>query len=320
MTTRKKAVIFGGTGQMGTYLHKLLTDKDYHVISFGSHNCDFRRELGNLNRHFQDILEGEEPDEIYNFASQMHAESSWDAPMRYLLVNGVAVQALLGNIRVFAPHVKLFNAGSADMFDKGTVMQYEDTRLRPSSPHALSKQLAFEVVRLYRDSQKLFAVTGIFFNAESPKRAKTFFAQKVISEAARIKRELEQSNGFRPIQLGRLDARRDWGWAPEYVEVAWKMLQRDKPEDLVIGTGEEHTLKEFVEEVLIQVGLPYVETRFDEYVLYDRTAVDFNKDTMSARPFRAERVLGWKAQYRMKDVVRMLVEAEMAIGQSATAG
>jgi GDPmannose 4,6-dehydratase len=313
----KKALVFGGTGQMGSYLIEFLKGKNYDVVSFGSHNCNFRNDID--LRLIQGILEKEKPDEIYNFASMTHAEDSWWNSTAYLLVNGVAVQLLLSSIAFYCPKkVKFFNAGSADMYDKATVQQYEDTVKKPNSPHALSKLLAYEAVRLYRDQKDLFAVTGIFFNAESPRRTKSFFANKIVSEAVRLKKECGKITT--PIKLGRLDARRDWGWAPEYVEVAWQMLQQEKPFDLVIGTGETHSCKEFVEEALRAAGLPDVEKRFDEYVKYEKIEDYRRGDTMSARPLLAKNTLGWEAKYKMKDVIRMLVEAEVQCGESLVVG
>jgi GDPmannose 4,6-dehydratase len=305
----KKALIFGGTGQMGTYLTEFLRQKEYHVISLGSENCDFTEPGYSLQVALVDILAKAEPDEIYNFAGRTHTENSWKSPLSYTYVNGLGTMTLVAAVASVCPKAKLFNAGSADMFDKATVQQYEDTVKKPNSPHGLSKMMAYEAVRLYRDEKGLFAVTGIFFNAESPRRPKTFFANKIAAEVTRLKSD--QGKTTQPIQLGRLDARRDWGWAPEYVEVAWKMLQQDKPLDLVIGTGETHTCKEFVEEALREAGLPDVEKRFDEYVKYEKI-VDYRKgDTMSARPSLAKSTLGWEAKYKMKDVIRMLVEAEV---------
>lgn len=315
----KKALIFGGTGQMGSYLVELLSRSGYLVKSVSSGECNFEWSSDVLGWKMREVLRSFGPDEVYNFAGQMHAQESWKNPLAYTQVNGAAVHVLLEAIWATCPAAKFFNAGSADMFDKSFVTQDESTPRNPDNPHGLSKLMAYELVKLYRQRKSLFAVTGIFFNAESPRRSNTFFARKVVSEVARLKREMVLGT-FKPIQLGRLDARRDWGWAPEYVEVAWKMLQQEKPVDLVIGTGETHTCKEFVEEALKAACLSDVEKRFDEYVQYEKEDGYRTGDTMSARPTLAAMTLGWEAKFKFKDVVKMLVEAEMEVKREVAVG
>lgn len=315
----KRAVIFGGTGQMGSYLYEYLLAKKYEVTIFGSSVCDFSNEPSRLRKDLKDALPKYVPDEIYNFAAAMHAEESWKNPSIYMQVNALAVQVLLDVIYEECPRAKFFNAGSADMFDKNLIRQDEEAPRRPNSPHALSKLVAYELVKMYRDVKGLFACTGIFFNAESPRRNKSFFAQKVASEVVRLKRELEQKGTFEPIYLGSLSASRDWGWAPEYVAVAWKMLQIEFPVDLVIGTGEIHTCVEFVYEALRVAGLPDVDSKFDEYVRYDQRR-SICSSVMWANISKTTHVLGWSPKYRFNDVVRMLVEAEVKCGESIAVG
>jgi len=308
MTTQKTALVYGSTGQLGSYLVDLLHEKDYIVYGHEGHFNDIDWE-GSL---FQSILKENRPDEVYNFAAKMYAPDSWKDPMEYWKVNGTMVLSMLDIIQQHCPETKFFLAGSAEVFDKGSVMQWEDTNRLPDSPYGLAKMMAMEAVRIYREQKGLRACTGIFFNAESPRRKKTFFAQKVAQEVVRLKNGFG-TNGFTPIVLGRLDARRDWGWAPEYAEVAWKMMQQDSFEsfeDYVIGTGETHTCREFVAEALMAAGLPDVEKNFETYVDYDKTFSPVG-NCMRAMPDKAKRRLGWQAQYKFKDVVRMLVESAL---------
>jgi GDPmannose 4,6-dehydratase len=300
-----KALVYGANGQMGSYMVDLLHGKDYEVYEHTGHFEDVESE-GSLLRS---ILVTEQPEEIYNFAAKMYAPDSWKDPMEYFKVNGTMVLKMLDVISEFRPKTKFFLAGSAEVFEKESVMQWEDTNRLPDSPYGLAKMVAMDAVRIYRGEKKLFACTGIFFNAESPRRKKTFFSQKVAQEVVRLKEDWEGPEaGYQPIVLGRLDARRDWGWAPEYVEVAWKMMQQDTPDDFVIGTGEAHTCREFVYEALEAAGLPDVEKNFDRYIKYDKTFSPVG-NCMRAMPDKAKRRLGWQAQYRFKDVVKMLVEA-----------
>jgi len=292
---------------MGSYLVELLRGKGYWVEKPSRHYINFD-DLSMTTLRF--YLEQERPDEIYNLAGLNYAPDSWHLPALYMQVNGTAVVRLLSLVKEILPQTKFFQAGSAEVFDKGSIQQYEDTNRLPENPYGLSKMLAMEAVRIYRDKYELFACTGIFFNAESPRRQKTFFAEKVAMEVARLVKHREKSLPYF-IELDRLDARRDWGFAGEYAEVAWRMLQADVPTDLVIGTGETHTCKEFVMEALKVAGLPDVEKNFDLYVKYDKTEELGN--CMRAMPIAAKIIHDWEAKYKFKDVVKMLVEAELRI-------
>jgi GDPmannose 4,6-dehydratase len=305
----KKAIVFGASGQMGSYLvDYLATDLGYLVTEPSHEHVDFEvLDIHMLKNMFREIR----PDEIYNMVGLNYAPDSWFLSEKYLKVNGLAVQKLLEAVRIEVPNVKFFQAGSAEVFEKESVMQDEWTNRLPENPYGLSKMMAMELVRMYRMKYGLFACTGIFFNAESPRRDKFFFAEKVVTEAVRLKKDFDKGTWV-PIELGQLGARRDWGWAPEYVQVAHRMLQQISPMDFVIGTGDSHDCKEFVREALFAVGLPDVDKDFDKYVKYppeERKTQERN--CMKAMPMKAEKFLGWKAKYRFKDVVRMLVEAEM---------
>lgn len=307
----KKAIIFGASGQMGQYLVEFLESKEYEVGQPSGRDFDFE-ELRPLL--LMNLFREERPDEVYNLVGLNYAPDSWNLPGKYLTVNGLAVQKLLGQLKLSAPNAKFFQAGSAEVFEKASVMQSEDTNRLSENPYGLSKLLAMELVRIYREKYGMFACTGIFFNAESPRRDKFFFAVKVASEAARIRKEQLEYGKWKPMKLGNLEARRDWGWAPDYVEAAWLMLQQERPLDFVIGTGESHNCLEFVMEALRVAGCPDVERDFDKYVLYEKAErKSQERNCMQAVPLKAEQILGWKAKYRFKDVVRMLVEAEMKV-------
>lgn len=309
----KTALIFGASGQMGSYLKELLTEKGYRLL------CPTRAEVDFLTFTpwtMRMLLSGLQPDEIYNLAGLNYAPDSWINPWAYLQVNGYAVQQILEAMVTVCPKAKYFQASSAEIFDKGTLFQDETTNRLPENPYGLSKMLATDFVRVYRKKYDLFACTGIFFNAESPRRLHSFFAEKVAYEVVRLKREFNTGVLWQPIKLGSLAARRDWGWAPEYVEVVWQMLQGDRPTDIVIGTGETHTCFEFVQEALEVAGLPDVQKDFGRYVSWNPRPAPHTStgDCMKAMPMKAKILYGWEARYKFKDVVRMLVEAEMKVG------
>jgi GDPmannose 4,6-dehydratase len=309
-----KAMVIGANGQIGSYLCELLKEKGYEVARETSFSLPLSTKY--LKQEFRAELARHMPDEIYNMAAMNYAPDSWNLPLTYVQVNGMAPLVMLSVLdEPGHRHIKFFQAGSAEVFEKASVMQSEDTNRLPENPYGLSKMLAMEAVRIYRE-RGLFACTGIFFNAESPRRKDTFFARKVAKEAVRLKREMEATSEERmrhpvmPIVLGKLEARRDWGWAPEYAEVAWKMLQHSIPIDLVIGTGESRTCREFVLECLKAAKLPDPEVHFDYYVKYEKVKEYTARDTMRACPELARKVLGWQAQYKFSDVARMLVEEE----------
>jgi GDPmannose 4,6-dehydratase len=242
------------------------------------------------------------PDEIYNLAGQSSVSLSFQQPVETLESIGTGTLNLLEAIRFIDSPVRFYNAGSSECFgDTGGEAASEKTPFRPRSPYAVAKAAAFWEVANYREAYGLYACSGILYNHESPLRPPRFVTRKVVAAAARI-----AAGSGETLRLGNLDVERDWGWAPEYVEAMWLMLQQDKPDDYVIATGEYNSLSGFVERAFKEVGLDW-----KDHVVQDSS---FFRPTDLKRglgdPSHAAEQLGWKAKYRMKDVVRMMIEAE----------
>jgi len=314
----KRALICGVSGQDGTYLAQLLLSKGYEV--FGTSRDAQMSHFGNLRRvgafeqvklesmavtDFRSVLQVVRktiPDEIYNLAGQSSVSLSFQQPVETLESIGLGTLNLLEAIRFIDRPVRFYNAGSSECFgDTGGIAATEDTPFRPRSPYAVAKATAFWEVANYREAYGLYACSGILYNHESPLRPPRFVTRKVVAAAARI----AAGSGER-LHLGNLDVERDWGWAPEYVEAMWLMLQQNEPADYVIATGEYNRLSDFVELAFREVGLDW-----KEHVELDSA---FFRPTDLKRglgdPSLAEKKLGWKAKYRMKDVVSMMIAAE----------
>jgi GDPmannose 4,6-dehydratase len=320
----KTAVVFGAGGQLGSYMADLLfTKPDYKVYPYWRyHTPDYHLACDVTSpEQVYSILNQRKPDEIYNFASLMYAPDSWKEPQAYVQTNGFAVVPMLDWIVNKKPECRFFNAGSAEVFDKRTTHQDEDCRMVPENPYAAAKVFAYHMVKMYREQKGLHASTGIFFNAESPRRKDTFFAQKVCKAVVRLQKLANSPIIWEKIKLGRLDAMRDWGWASEYVDAAYRMVQADKADDYVIGTGESHSCLSFVCEALTAAGLG--KESFKDYFEFEEAPIlksrslgptDFwallkRQSVMCANPEKIKRVLGWEAQYKMKDVIARLVAA-----------
>jgi len=311
----KRALICGISGQDGTYLTELLLGKGYEVTgtSRDAGSSDFhnlkarglrdRVRLVSMNltdfRSVLQVLTQAQPDEIYNLAGQSSVSLSFEQPIDTFDSVAVAALNLLEAIRFMARPIRLYNACSSECFgDTGDTPASEDTPFRPNSPYATARAAAYWSVANYRDAYGLHACSGILFNHESPLRPERFVTQKVVTAARRI-----AGGNKERLTLGTLAIVRDWGWAPEYVEAMWRMLQQDKARDYVIATGEAHSLEEFVAEVFRALGLDW------------RAHVDTNKslgrptDPHAVRgdPRRAAAELGWKAQTRMRDLVKKLL-------------
>ncbi len=318
MTT---ALICGVSGQDGAYLAKLLLEKGYRVVGT-SRDREMTR-FGNLEslqiasdvelrsmqltdfRSVLQILAEVRPDEIYNLAGQSSVGLSFDMPMETLESIAFGTLNLLEAVRHRSDPVRIYSAGSSECFGATTEAEPadEDSAFRPRSPYGLAKATAFWTVANYREAYGLHACTGILFNHESPLRPARFVTQKVVRAAVDISR-----GGASPLHLGNLDVIRDWGWAPEYVDAMWRMLQRDKPEDFVIATGRSHALSDFVERCFAAVGLEW-----RDHVKTDASLMRAAELRESyANPARAKAELGWQASTDFDGLVRGLIEAEQA--------
>ena len=315
---QRRALICGVSGQDGAYLTQMLLSKGYEVFgtSRDAQMSHFEnlRQVGAFGRvtlesmavtDFRSVLQAVRktmPDEIYNLAGQSSVSLSFQQPVETLESIGLGTLNLLEAIRFIDRPVRFYNAGSSECFgDTGGVAATEETPFRPRSPYAVAKAAAFWEVANYREAYGLYACSGILYNHESPLRPPRFVTRKVVAAAARI-----AAGSGETLHLGNLDVERDWGWAPEYVEAMWLMLQQDEPNDYVIATGEYNSLSDFVELAFKEVGLEW-----KDHVELDPA---FFRPTDLKRglgdPSLAAKRLGWKAKYRMKDVVSMMIDAE----------
>lgn len=318
-----RALICGVSGQDGAYLARLLLNKGYEV--FGASRDAQMSSFANLKalgvsnrvtkvslaindfRSVLQIIQQVEPDEIYNLAGQSSVGLSFEQPVETLESISIGVLNLLEAIRFTGRKIRFYNAGSSEIFgDTNGVAANENTPFCPRSPYAVGKASAYWIVANYREAYGLFACTGVLFNHESPLRPARFVTRKIISAACRI-----AAGSRETLKLGNISIARDWGWAPEYVDAMWRMLQLAKPEDFVIATGELRNLEEFISLAFSSLGLnwrDYVET--DPALLRPS---DILKGV--GNPEKALRILGWRAQYRLEDIVSMMVDAEQKQGQ-----
>jgi GDPmannose 4,6-dehydratase len=315
---QKKALICGISGQDGAYLAKLLLEKGYdvHGTSRGQDKTNWGnlRQLGvseRITSHYmaiedlstvQRVLEEVQPDEMYNLAGESSVGLSFERPVEALKSITVGTFNLLEAIRVTKQSIKFYNAGSSECYGGSDGIPSDElTPFSPCSPYAVAKSAAFWGLANYRDAYHLFACTGILFNHESPLRPERFVTKKIIKTACRI-----ASGSGEILHLGNINIARDWGWASEYVEAMWLMLQQNKPNDYVIATGETHTLEELVAEVF-----RYLDLDWQEHVVADQSLIrPLDIAVSKANPRLASEVLGWRAKYRMKDVVRMMIDEE----------
>jgi GDPmannose 4,6-dehydratase len=314
----KRALICGISGQDGAYLARFLLSQGYQVV--GSSRDAQIASFDNLVRlgirdaievlsvslnDFRSVLQGlfkAEPDEVYNLAGQSSVGLSFQQPVETLESISVGTLNLLEAIRFTGKPIKLYNACSSECFGDIADAAAEDTPFRPRSPYAVAKAAAFWEVANYREAYDLFACSGILFNHESPLRPARFVTKKIVSAACRI-----AAGAPEPLQLGNIDIQRDWGWAPEYVEAMWAMLQQEQPDDFVIATGESHSLKEFVAAAFAQVGLDWREHVAQDPGLFRPTDIAISR----GNPRKARETFGWQATRRMNEVVAMMVEDEL---------
>jgi GDPmannose 4,6-dehydratase len=315
----KKALICGVSGQDGAYIARLLLEKGYEVYggsrdsqmsSFKNLNTlgiknDINLMSVNLN-DFRSTLQSIikiKPDEIYNLAGQSSVGLSFEQPVETLESISIGTLNILESIRFSNSGIKFYNAGSSECFgDTKDNAADENTLFQPRSPYAVAKSTAFWLVSNYRESYNINASTGILFNHESPLRPDRFVTKKIISTACKI-----LNNKNIKLKLGNLDISRDWGWAPEYVEAMWLMLQSEIPEDYVIATGESNSLKDF-----IKTTFEYLNLNYEEHVISDDNL--FRPSDLKigrANPIKAETKLGWKAKSKMKDVIEKMIEFEL---------
>ena len=313
----KTALICGISGQDGANLAKLLLNKGYAVwgtsrdaqmssfenlVRLGIRN-QVKLESMALNdfRSVLQVIYKVQPDEIYNLAGQSSVGLSFEQPVETMESISVGTLNLLEAIRFTGAKIKFYNAGSSECFgDTGEIWADETTPFRPRSPYAVAKAAAFWEVANYREAYNLFACSGILFNHDSPLRPKRFVTQKIVATACGIARGKAEK-----LYLGDISIQRDWGWAPEYVEAMYLMLQQEQPEDFAIATGSTYKLEDFVAEVFACVNLDW-----REYVIIDNSLFRPTDIAISrGNPTKAHQQLGWQAQYKMKDVARMMVDA-----------
>lgn len=314
-----RALICGVSGQDGAYLARLLLDKGYEVIgtsrdaqvnSFANLALLGIRDRVRLEsmatndfRSVLNVMRRSDPHEIYNLAGQSSVGLSFDQPVETLESIAIGTTNLLEAMRFLEKPIRFYSAGSSECFgDTGGLTANEGTPLHPRSPYAVAKSTALWLVAHYRSAYGLHASTGILFNHESPLRPERFVTKKIVAAAVRI------ASGERSrLALGNLQIRRDWGWAPEYVDAMWRMLQQPNGSDFVIATGESHTLEEFVGAAFGHVGLDWRDhTEISEALMRPADIADGRGDAS-----KAQEVLGWSSNYRMGDVVAAMMEAEL---------
>jgi GDPmannose 4,6-dehydratase len=314
----KTALITGITGQDGSYLAELLLAKGYHVVGVvrRSSTTPYERiahlvdkvELVSADLLDQtsltDVVQATKPVEIYNLAAQSFVQTSWQQPVLTGEFTALGVTRMLEAVRKAAPYARFYQASSSEQFGKVVeTPQRESTPFYPRSPYGVAKVYGHWITVNYRESFDLYAVSGILFNHESPRRGLEFVTRKITDGVARIKLGLQKE-----LRLGNIDARRDWGFAGDYVDAMWRMLQQDTPDDYVIGTGETYAVREFLEMAFGAVGLDYREFVVHDEKFYRPAEVDL----LVADPSKARTQLGWTPQVTLKQLVEMMVEADLA--------
>src|SRR6202162_353710 len=326
----KRAVITGITGQDGSYLAELLLSKGYEVhgiirrsSTFNTQRIDHIYQDPNdpnarLFLHHGDLSSTEwilsliyslAPDELYHLAAQSHVRVSFDVPEYTGDITGLGTMRLLEAVRRSGCKTRFYQASSSEMFGSAPAPQNENTVFQPRSPYAAAKVYAYWMTKIYREGYGLHAANGILFNHESPRRGETFVTRKITRGVANILAGKENT-----LYLGNLESRRDWGYAPEYVEAMWQVVQQDAADDFVIGTGEAHSVKEFVEEAFSRVDLDWKEfVRYDKR--YERPA---EVDLLIGNPAKAKKYLDWEAKIRFEELVRIMVDADLALAKSSS--
>lgn len=316
----KKAFITGITGQDGSYLAEFLLEKGYKVygltrrtstqnyerIAQIMHNKNLELISGDLidQNSISSALKEIQPEEFYNLAAQSFVKTSWEQPVLTGEFTALGVTRMLEAVRLNCPQARFYQASSSEMFGKvQEVPQSERTNFYPRSPYGVAKVYGHWITINYRESYDMYAVSGILFNHESPRRGLEFVTRKIANGVARVKL------GKQPhVELGNLEAKRDWGYAIDYVEAMWLMLQQEHPEDYVIATGETHSVQEFLQEACAVAGLPDWQTVYLHNPKFDRPA---EVDLLIGDATKAKEKLGWKPTVRFQDLVKLMVEAEL---------
>ena len=321
----RRALITGITGQDGSYLSEQLLERGYEVhgvvrrsSSFNTGRIDHlyrdpHDEEARLFMHYGDLADSSrlvrlvyelQPDEIYNLGAQSHVRASFDIPEYTADVTGVGALRMLEAIRESGVDTRLYQASSSEAFGSSPPPQDEETPFRPLSPYGVAKAMAHWMCVSYRESYGIWCASGILFNHESPRRGETFVTRKITRALARIQAGLQEK-----LYLGNLDAKRDWGWAPDYTDAIWRMLQADEPNDYVIATGEMHTVREFLAAAAAILGLDWESfTEIDPR--YFRPA---ELDEICGDASKARRELGWEPTVRFDELVRLMVEADVQL-------
>lgn len=317
--SKKVALITGITGQDGSYLADFLLSKGYFVVGIKRRtsvistaridhlyeNPDFVLRYGSLQdtSSMYRLLDEYKPDEIYNLAAQSHVRVSFENPTETADTVAMGTLRFLEAVRFVCPEAKFYQASSSEMYgDNPEVPQNEETRMTPASPYACAKLFSHNLIRNYRLGYDMFACSGILFNHESPRRGETFVTRKITMAAARIKLGLQDK-----LYLGNLDAKRDWGFAGDYVEAMWLMLQQDSPEDYVIATGKTHTVKEWLDTVF-----KYAKLDPDKHVEIDeRFFRPHEVPHLLGNPAKAKKALGWSPKTNFKKLAKMMYESDL---------
>jgi GDPmannose 4,6-dehydratase len=321
----RRALITGITGQDGSYLAELLLEKDYEVFGMtrraSTENVERIAHLvDRINLIQGDLLDGPslasalgtaEAHEVYNLAAQSFVPTSWNQPVLTAEFTGVGVTRMLEAVRAVDPEIRFYQASSSEMFGKvREVPQNEQTPFYPRSPYGVAKTYGHYITVNYRESYGLYAVAGILFNHESPRRGLEFVTRKISDGVARIKLGIADE-----LRLGNLDAERDWGYAGDYVEAMWLMLQRDEPEDYVIATGETHSVRQFCELAFSHVGLDA-----DQYVKSDPEFLrPAEVDRLVGDASKAQAQIDWEPRHSFRHLVEMMVDADLGRLSTATA-
>jgi len=317
----KKALITGITGQDGSYLAELLLHKGYEVhgiirraSTFNTSRIDHiyadPHDESNLHLHYGDLTDSEmianliyniHPDEVYNLGAQSHVRVSFDTPEYTGNVTGLGTTRLLETIKRSGQDIKFYQASSSEMFGATAPPQNEDTKFWPRSPYACAKVYSYHMCKNYRDGYNMFVCNGILFNHESPRRGETFVTRKITRGLANI-----IAGKQKYLYMGNLDARRDWGFSPEYVEAMWMMLQQDKADDYVVSTGQTNSVKEFLQEAFGYAGL-----NWEDYVRIDpKYFRPTEVENLIGDSTKAQRVLGWKPKVDFATLTRVMVDAD----------